>query len=141
MENPDLSDTADKLVLIVDDEQGIRDFLEIIIRKEGFKVELSGDGADALNKIRTLSPDIVILDLMLPKYNGLEILRELQADERAGIPIIIMTGRQMDSSTADMIRQESNVREFIQKPVKKELLLSFIHRLLKTRPKAKNPVS
>lgn len=139
MENSAFSDPAGKLVLIVDDDKGIRDMLEIIIKKEGFRVELSGDGEDALNKARAMSPDLILLDLMLPKSGGYEILRELQTEESAGIPIIIMTARVLDRTTADMFRHESNVREYIEKPIKIPVLTALMHQLLKTRPLMKKP--
>ena len=137
MENSSFANAADKLVLIVDDEKGIRELLEVIVRKEGFKVALSEDGEDALKKARSLSPDVILLDLMLPKSGGFEVVRELQADETADIPIIIITGRYMDHSTADLIRQEANVRDFIEKPIKMASLVSHLHQLLKTRPSPK----
>ena len=137
MENNGFLNPTDKLVLIVDDEKGIRDMLEIIVRKEGFRVELSGDGDDGLKKARTISPDIILLDLMLPKEGGYEILRELQNDETGGIPIIIMTARILDRTTIDMFKHETNVREFIEKPLKQQVLVSLIHQLLKTRPPIK----
>ena len=139
MENTGSSNSADKLILIVDDDKDIRDLLEIIVRKEGFKVAIAQDGDDAQAKARALSPDLILLDLMLPKSGGYEALHELQADETAGIPIIVMTGRQLDDSTAEMIRRESNVRDFIAKPIKTDMLISRLHQLLKTRPPQKNP--
>lgn len=139
MGNPEFASSADKLVLIVDDDKGVRELLEILVRREGFRVETSADGEDALARARKSLPHLILLDLMLPKSGGFEVLHELQAEETAGIPVIVMTGRNMDGSTADLIRRESNVREFIEKPLKTELLASLIHRTLKTRPPAKKP--
>ncbi|HNW43731.1 MAG TPA: response regulator [Elusimicrobiales bacterium] len=131
------TDPAGKLVMVVDDDKGVRELLEIIVRKEGFRAETAVDGEDALAKIRASRPDIILLDLMLPKFGGFEILRELQQEETAGIPIIIITGRSLDYSTAEMIRREANVREFIEKPIKREVLVSLVHQTLKTRPPRK----
>jgi len=137
METPGFSSSASKLVLIVDDEKGIREFLKIIVQKEGFRVDMAEDGEEALKKARAIKPDVILLDLMLPKSGGFEVLHELQAEETAGIPIIVMTGRFMDQSTSDMIRQEANVKDYLQKPVKTESLIAHLHQLLKTRPPAK----
>ncbi|HBA62153.1 MAG TPA: hypothetical protein DCZ92_15340 [Elusimicrobia bacterium] len=134
MENPGFSSPAEKLVLIVDDEKGIRELLEIVVRKEGFRTELAEDGPEAIEKARKLSPDMILLDLMLPKSGGFEVVRELQAEETAGIPIIVITGRFMDRTTTEMIRQETNVREYVQKPIKMASLTALLHQLLKTRP-------
>ena len=125
---------ADKLVLIVDDDDSVRELIEFIVKKEVFRIEKAADGEEALSKAKAVNPDIILLDLMLPKFGGFEILRELQADETGSIPIVIITGRYTDRSTSDMIRQEPNVREFIEKPVKPQILTSLLHKILKTQP-------
>ena len=134
MDNSGSSTPGEKLVLIVDDEKDIRDLLADIIRKEGFRVEIAADGEEALAKARTLSPDVMLLDLMLPKYGGFEILHDLQQEETSNIPIIIMTGHYLDPSTADMIKMESNVLDFVEKPIKIELLMPLLR---KSRPASK----
>lgn len=134
MENSAFGRPADKLVLIVDDDESVRELIEFIVKKEGFRIEKAADGEEALQKARAVNPDIILLDLMLPKYGGFEILRELQTDETSGIPIVIITGRYTDRSTSDMIKQEPNVREFIEKPVKPQILTSLLHKLLRTQP-------
>lgn len=125
---------ADKLVLIVDDDESVRDLIEFIVKKEGFRVEKAADGEEALSKARSANPDIILLDLMLPKFGGFEILRELQSDETSTIPIVIITGRYTDRSTSDMIKQEPNVRDFLEKPVKPQILSVLLHKLLRTQP-------
>lgn len=127
------SNPAGKLVLIVDDDREIMDLLEAIVRKDGFRIEKAEDGAEALNKARTLSPDLILLDLMLPKTGGFEILRTLQEDA-GDIPVIVLTGRRLDRTTSDMIKQQSNVKEFMEKPIKTELLIAGMHQILRTRP-------
>ncbi|OGR62780.1 MAG: hypothetical protein A2X31_06615 [Elusimicrobia bacterium GWB2_63_22] len=139
MENTVFGRPADKLVLIVDDDESVRELLEFIVKKEGFRIEKASDGEEALTKARAVNPDIILLDLMLPKYGGFEILRELQTDETSGIPIVIITGRYTDRSTSDMIKQEPNVREFIEKPVKPQILTSLLHKLLRTQPAMRKP--
>jgi len=126
---------ADKLILIVDDDDSVRELIEFIVKKEGFRVEKAADGEEALKKARSVSPDLILLDLMLPKFGGFEILRELQGDETDSIPIVIITGRYTDRSTSEMIKQEPNVRDFIEKPVKPQVLTAVIHKLLHTQPK------
>jgi len=128
---------ADKLVLIVDDDESVRELIEFIVKKEGFRTEKASDGEEALTKARAVNPDLILLDLMLPKFGGFEILRELQSDETGGIPIVIITGRYTDRSTSDMIKQEPNVKDFIEKPVKPQILTALIHKLLRTQPPIK----
>ena len=71
---------------------------------------------------------------MLPRYGGFEVLREMQTGETAGIPIIVVTGRYTDRTTAEMIRQESNVMDFLEKPIKAQVLAMSLHKILKTSP-------
>ena len=125
---------ADKLILIVDDDDSVRELLEFLVKKEGFKTETAEDGQQALDQARKHEPDLILLDLMLPKFGGFEIVRELQVDE-GDIPIIIITGRYTDRSTSDMIKLESNVKDFIEKPVKPPVLTALIHKILSTQPR------
>lgn len=135
MVNTGSTNPADKVVLIVDDDKDIRDLLAVIAAKEGFKTAIAQDGEDAQAKARALLPDLILLDLMLPKAGGFETLHELQCDETAAIPIIVMTGRQLDPSTAALIKRESNVRDFVAKPIKTDELISRMHQLLNTQAK------
>jgi two-component system response regulator AdeR len=137
MENTAFGRPADKLVLIVDDDDSVRELIEFIIKKEGFRIEKASDGEEALTKARAVNPDLILLDLMLPKFGGFEILRELQSDETGSIPIVIITGRYTDRSTSEMIKQEPNVRDFIEKPVKPQVLTALVHKLLHTQPPVK----
>jgi DNA-binding response OmpR family regulator len=140
MENGTAS-AADKLILVVDDDRGVRELLQIILQREGFRTELAEDGDEGLRKARGARPDLILLDLMLPKANGLEVVRELQADGNADTPVVIMTGRFMDRSTSEMIKYERNVKDYLEKPVKPALLAALIHKLLGTRPAQKGPAA
>jgi DNA-binding response OmpR family regulator len=121
-----------KTILIIDDDDAIREFLEILIKKEGFKTEAVENGKVARELLKTMKPDLIILDLMLPGYGGFEILRELQMDdETEKIPVIIITGKYLDRTTAEMIKMEPNVFDFLEKPIKNEVLISLIYKALK----------
>jgi DNA-binding response OmpR family regulator len=133
-QDEDLAKSSDKLVMIVDDDESVRDLLEFVVKKEGFRVETASDGEEGLNKIQSMLPDLILLDLMLPRYGGFEVLRQLQSGETAKIPIIIITGRYTDRTTSEMIRQESNVMDFMEKPLKPAVLAMSLHKILKTRP-------
>jgi DNA-binding response OmpR family regulator len=124
----------DHLVMIIDDDGSILDFLEFIVKKEGFKVERASDGEEELSKIRKLMPDLVILDFMLPHYGGFEVLRELQRGETAAIPIVVITGRYTDGTAAEIINQESNVIGFLEKPIKPQALGMLLYKILKVVP-------
>ena len=134
METNPLANPEDKLVVVIDDDDSVRELLEFIVKKEGFRTDTASDGEAGLEKITQVMPDLVILDLMLPRYGGFEVLRQLQSGETARIPIIIVTGRYTDRTTAEMIRQESNVMDFLEKPIKAGVLGTTLHKILKTRP-------
>jgi len=131
-----LEDPKDKCVLVVEDEKDIREFLAEVIRKEGFQVRTVSDGHEALKEIDASHPDLILTDLMLPNYGGFEVLRRLQRGDAAGIPVVVITGRYTDSSTAELIRRESNVVEFLGKPVEPETLTNALHKVLKTKAPA-----
>lgn len=131
-----LAEPSSKHILIVDDDETVRDLLEFVFRKEGFQVDKASDGQEALNRVGSAITDLVLLDLMLPKYGGFEVLRKLQTTDKAGVPIVVISGRFADKTTVDMIRQESNVVEFLEKPIRPPQLLAVVHRILSTRPKA-----
>ncbi len=134
MTSEGLVPSSEKLIVVVDDDEGVRELMEFALKREGFRYEMAVDGEVGLEKITKLLPDLVILDLMLPRYGGFEVLRQLQAGDTARIPIIIMTGRYSDRSTSEMIRQESNVVDFLEKPIKPGVLAMVLHKLLKTSP-------
>ena len=124
----------EKLVVIVEDDEHMRFLLEQAIRGEGFRVDTASDGEIGLQKIQTLLPDLVLLDLMLPRYGGYDILHRLQDGKTAGIPIIVVTGRPIDRATEETIRQEPNLADILVKPVKLPLLKAAIQKALKRRP-------
>lgn len=133
-ELPNLGDPGEKLILLVDDDASLLDLIEHVVKKEGFRTERAVDGSEALRKADALQPDLIILDLMLPGLGGYEVARELQAGGNGSIPLIVVTGRQMDRKQVEMIRMESNVKEFMPKPLRPAVLSTTIHAMLKTRP-------
>ena len=134
MDDRPLSLPGEKLVLLVDDDESLLDLMEHVVKQEGFRTDRAEDGPEALRKTQALSPDIIVLDMMLPGLGGYEVLRQLQAVGCGDIPIIIVTGRTMDREGVELIRQESNVKEFMEKPVRPAMLASALHRLLQTQP-------
>jgi len=131
---PDLAEPKDKLVLLVDDDESILDLLEHVVKKEGFRVERAADGTEAVRKVEAVTPDAIVLDFMLPGMGGFEVLKELQMGDARSTPIVVITGRRIDRQTIDMVRQEPNVREYIEKPIKPAVLAAVLHKILKTRP-------
>jgi len=133
-ENTKSSEPQEKLILIVDDEETILEFLCYYLKQQGFKVDTASDGEQAIEKIKKNVPDLVILDVMLPKKSGYEIVKVLQREYKQ-LPVIVVTGRFRDIETQMMFKLEPNVKEFLTKPVQPDFLISKIHTLLKTKPK------
>jgi CheY-like chemotaxis protein len=123
-----------RLVLVVDDDADIRELLATLVRGQGWRAETAEDGAEAERKALALKPDAIVLDLMLPRYGGFELLKQLQGGGLSRVPIIVVTGRYMDASTVEMIRQESNVVELLDKPVKTARFIRALQRVLSPHP-------
>ena len=85
-----------KTVLIVEDEKNIVDILRFNLQREGYQTLEAYDGEDGLNKAKTEDPDIILLDVMLPKMNGFDVCRKLR-EEGYNVPIIILTAREEET--------------------------------------------
>lgn len=128
---PPMSETTpERLVLLVDDDESLLDLMEHVVKKEGLRTERAVDGPEALRKARALRPDAIVLDMMLPGLGGREVARGLQDAGCVGIPIVVVTGRQMNPGEIESLRREPNVREFMEKPVRPAVLAATLRRLL-----------
>ena len=127
-------DPGTKRILIVDDDDDLRDLLVLAVTRQGFQVALAASGEEALAASASSVPDLMLLDLMMPRLSGYEVLLRLQQGAAAAVPVVVMTGRYKDAKTADMVRHESNVAAFLEKPIKIDEMCALLHRLLKTRP-------
>ncbi|MBS1140651.1 MAG: Response regulator receiver [Proteobacteria bacterium] len=90
-----------KKILIVDDEPNIVISLEFLMKKEGFAVAVAVDGEEALAKVADFNPDLVLLDVMMPKKSGFEVCEALRADpSRGGLLIVMLTAKGRDTEVA-----------------------------------------
>lgn len=90
-----------KKVLIVDDEPNIVISLEFLMKREGFEVSIARDGEEALRKVEESLPDLILLDVMMPKKSGYEVCQQLRATPaHAGIKIIMLTAKGRDTEVA-----------------------------------------
>lgn len=88
-------------ILIVDDEPNIVISLEFLMKKEGFEVAVAGDGDEALAKVAGFNPDLMLLDVMMPKKSGFEVCEALRADPaRAALKIVMLTAKGRDTEVA-----------------------------------------
>jgi two-component system response regulator MprA len=116
-------------VLVVDDDERIAAALRRALVYEGYTVELAADGPAALAQVRQQAPDLVILDLMLPGLDGLEVCRRLRAEAQSSVPILMLTAR---DATADRVRGlDSGADDYLVKPFAYEELLARVRALLR----------
>ena len=122
-------------VLVVDDDQALSEMLGIVLRAEGFDALFCDDGSKAQGIFNEAKPDLVLLDLMLPGIDGLEVCRKIRAE--SGVPIVMLTAR---GDTLDIVKGlESGADEYIVKPFKpKELVARIKARLRKEDPKSES---
>lgn len=113
-------------ILVVDDDTALSEMLGIVLRGEGFAPFFCADGTSALRSFREFRPDLVLLDLMLPGRDGVDVCRDIRAE--SGIPIVMLTAK---SDTSDVVLGlEAGADDYIVKPFKpKELLARMRARL------------
>lgn len=117
-------------ILLIEDEQSLTDVLRYNLQKEGYEVTVSHDGREGLQKARTVLPDLIILDLMLPGMDGLDVCRELRAGERTrGIPIIMVTAK--SEETDQIVGFSMGADDYVTKPFSNKILLQRIKALLR----------
>jgi len=117
-----------KKILVVDDERHIVRLVEVNLQKAGYTVVTAYDGVEALLKVQSEHPDMVILDVMMPRMDGFEVLKKLQADAATrDIPVIMLTAKAQD---ADIFQGwSSGVSSYLTKPFNPRELLAFVERI------------
>jgi DNA-binding response OmpR family regulator len=123
-------------VLVVDDEPDLVRILEFGLKAAGYQVDTANDGQEGLKKARELKPDIILLDLMLPKLDGYKVCRLLKFDERyKHIPIMILSARTQEGD--QNLAHEMGANRFLTKPYEFAEILEHIKALLKQSAAAK----
>jgi two-component system response regulator MtrA len=109
-------------VLVVDDDAALAEMLTIVLRNEGFEPRVCPTGDQALGDFRDFRPDVVLLDLMLPGKDGIDVCREIRAE--SGVPIVMLTAK---SDTVDVVvGLESGADDYVAKPFKPKELVARI---------------
>ncbi len=104
-----------KHVLLLEDEENIVEAIRFLLMRDGWHVEAHGEGRTALDRIIERTPDVLILDLMLPGRSGLDILRDMRADERVNhVPVLMLTARGQDQDR--VLAETAGVNRFMTKP-------------------------
>ncbi|KRL09644.1 response regulator YycF [Schleiferilactobacillus perolens] len=111
-----------KKILVVDDEKPISDILKFNLTQEGYEVETAADGEEALEKVKSGNPDLILLDLMLPKIDGLEVARQVRKDRDT--PIIMLTAK--DSEIDKVLGLELGADDYVTKPFSNRELIARV---------------
>ena len=128
-----------KRILIVDDEEMIRELAKDYLQSKGYEVLIAEDGKKGLQEAQANKPDLIILDVNMPKMNGFQVLEKLKQDsETRGIPVLMLT----DSQSGEDKRQgmECRADKYLPKPFMPQALLEEIQKALATRGPAKTPL-
>ncbi|MCB1763195.1 MAG: response regulator [Gammaproteobacteria bacterium] len=120
-----------KKVLIVDDELNITISVEFLMRREGFDVSVAKDGEEGLSMIRSWMPDLVLLDVMMPKMDGFEVCRTVRADASlADVRIVMLTAKGREAEVEKGLSLGADA--YIPKPFSTSELVSRVKSLLET---------
>jgi DNA-binding response OmpR family regulator len=125
-------------ILIVEDDPAIGAFVQTALEREGFKAELVKDGEEALERVDSFLPNLILLDLMLPGMGGLEVCQALRRRAQY-IPIIMLTAK--DDDVDKIVGLEMGADDYITKPFKIRELLARVRALLRLVQRSKNPSS
>ncbi|WP_018663442.1 response regulator YycF [Heyndrickxia acidiproducens] len=112
----------DKKILVVDDEKPIADILQFNLTKEGYTVYCAYDGDEALEKVEEVQPDLIVLDIMLPKRDGMEVCREVR--KKYEMPIIMLTAK--DSEIDKVLGLEFGADDYVTKPFSTRELIARV---------------
>ena len=132
-----MAHASEKRILVVDDEPDVRNFLATCIEDAGFQVETAIDGAQALEKLQADPPDLMTLDMVMPRVSGISLMRQIRGMEQfAKLPVIIITAHAHDELGSEDIRGFSaftsglRPRYTMEKPVTPQKLVSAICEIL-----------
>ena len=118
---------AGECILVVDDEANIIDLVRLYLERDGYQVEAAADGAQAIEKIDSLSPNLVILDIMLPKMDGFEVCRQVRS--QSDVPIIMLTAR--DEDIDKIVGLELGADDYLTKPFNPRELAARVKAILR----------
>jgi two-component system, OmpR family, alkaline phosphatase synthesis response regulator PhoP len=124
-----------KKLLIVDDEPDIIEFLSYNFRKRGFDVYSAADGLEGIKAVRSLHPDIIIADIMMPRMSGIVMCRQLKSnDEHCSIPLIFLSATNDDYQVLSAM--DAGADHYISKPVRVSMLAQMVEELISDKGSA-----
>lgn len=126
---------AQEKILVVEDEEDVLELVSFNLEKGGFLVETAMSGQDAINKAQSLSPDLVLLDLMIPEIDGLEVCKTLKKDAATEtIPVVMLTAKGTEEDIVTGL--EMGADDYITKPFSPRVLLARIRAVLRRKQTA-----
>lgn len=135
---------SEKKILVVDDEPDVRNFLAACIQDAGFIVDSAIDGQEALEKIEKELPDLMTLDMVMPRKSGIELIRTLRKNDKwSKLPVIVITAHARDEFASEDIKGFNaftsglKPKRTIEKPVTPEVLVNTICEILEVSPEPK----
>jgi two-component system phosphate regulon response regulator PhoB len=133
-----------KRILIVEDERDMADLVAARLRREGYLVDLAHDGQEGLEKIRANPPDLAIIDIMMPRLSGTELVTEMRQDPRtAAVPIIMMTAKSEESDI--VVGLHLGADDYVTKPFSLSVLVARVAAVLRrtvvSRKAGKGPLT
>ncbi len=130
-----------KKILLVDDDPDIREALTMILESRGYQTVTASDGIECLAALRAEEPDLMIIDLLMPKMDGFALLRELEDgrwSKYRGTPILILSSVREEASRRRYELEtalEFNVDDYVEKPINPDILLERVERLISKKKK------
>ena len=113
-------------LLVIDDDSAVTDLLSLLLKSNGFEVAATNNSTDGLTMIRDISPDVVILDLMMPEMDGWQICKAVR--EFSQVPIIILSALNDPSMIASVL--DAGANDYLTKPTPSRVLIAHINRLI-----------
>ncbi|MDE2039140.1 MAG: response regulator transcription factor [Elusimicrobia bacterium] len=127
-------------ILIVEDDGDLQQLLSLAFTREGYETHYAFNGQEGYDKVLLLQPDVLVLDLMLPVLNGVEVLKRVTANTLTrDIPIVVMTAHGDKEELLERSIKAQSVREYLRKPFQIGTLLSLVRRLLAHYPRRPSP--
>ncbi|MFH1428788.1 MAG: response regulator [Candidatus Margulisiibacteriota bacterium] len=120
-----------KTIVAVDDEECIRRLIKLALDAEGFDCQIAADGEEGLNKIKEIRPDMVLLDVMMNKLNGYEVVEAMRKDvDLKDIAVVILSARDKDLGLLDNQKELPPVNEYLSKPFDLNKLVATVKKYL-----------
>lgn len=118
-----------KTILVVDDEESLRELASAILKPEGFNVVTASDGAECLEKLKALKPDLILLDMMMPGMSGRETCEKIRANPKTrGLKVAFLTVAKFSESGKETLKK-MNVSDYITKPFDNSDLIKRIKKI------------